>query len=180
METTTPTTVGIGNTVRVTTTIVESSTARRRVVRGSSSNNGAVDLKFTRRAIVATLANYDNNRHVSLVQDNSLVPTPLMDNNGECIKFLIAPMLDNNDNANNEVHEFEALISDLLPLLPFEKKDCANVFCIDGNNISNNIFTYKDCGDQLFRLNVYTCAITYYEAALNCVSSKFEVGGSRN
>lgn len=116
---------------------------------------------------------------MSLIQEKTLVPTPLMDNNGECIKFLIAPEFDNNDNAYNEVHEFEALISDLMPLLPFEKKDCTNVFCIDGNiNISNNIFTYKDCGDQLFHLNDYTCAITYYEAALNCVSTKFEVGGA--
>jgi tetratricopeptide (TPR) repeat protein len=186
----TPSTVGIGNTVRVTTTIVESSTARRRVVRGSS-NNGAVDLKFARRAIVATLPDHDNNNNnnngnnnghvVSLVQENTLVPEPLMDNNGERTKFLIAPMFDNNDNADDEVYEFEALISDLMPLLPFEKKYYGGTNIVGGvGTCDNNISTYKNCGDKLLRLNDYTCAITYYEAALNfnCVSTKFEVGGT--
>lgn len=137
-------------------------------------------MKFARRAIVATIPDNNNNNNkdngnnnntglVSLVQENTLVPEPLLDNKGERTKFLIAPMFDSNDNADdNELYEFEAKISDLMPLLPFENNEYGG----------NNIFTYKDYGDQLLRLNDYTCAITYYEAALNCVSSKFEVGGT--
>lgn len=171
--------IRIGDTVRATTTINASSAIKRRVVR-DSSNNGTVALKFARRAIVATIPDNNNNNNkdngnnnntglVSLVQENTLVPEPLLDNKGERTKFLIAPMFDSNDNADdNELYEFEAKISDLMPLLPFENNEYGG----------NNIFTYKDYGDQLLRLNDYTCAITYYEAALNCVSSKFEVGGT--
>jgi tetratricopeptide (TPR) repeat protein len=69
-----------------------------------------------------------------------------------------------------QVDECEANASDLCPLLEFEGEVGA------GNGMEGDIFLYKNCGDALFRLNDYTTAISYYEAALDSVSSAYEVG----
>lgn len=38
--------------------------------------------------------------------------------------------------------------------------------------------SYKDYGDQLLRINDFTCAVAYYESALHFVSSKIDIGGT--
>lgn len=116
---------------------------------------GDDSLEFARRFVVATPP--DDKGCVSLVQDD-LAPTSLLSSG----RFLIAPM----NSEANQVEECEADVADIMPLLEFE----------EGAGKEGDVARYKECGDQLFRLNDYTSAISYYEAALHLVSSKFEVG----
>ncbi|KAL3822992.1 hypothetical protein ACHAXA_008132 [Cyclostephanos tholiformis] len=141
----------IGSKVRVTSKIAIDRPGPKR--RGDG-----VTLTFARRSIVATLP--DDDGRVSLVQDD-LSPIPLTREG----RFLIAPMF---ESAGVQVDECEADASDLLPLLAFE----------DHRDCGDDIADYKDYGDKLLSLFDYTCAISYYEAALNLISTKIEVGGT--
>jgi hypothetical protein len=118
---------------------------------------GDVILTVAHRSIVATLP--DDDGRISLVHDD-LAPAPLARRG----RFLIAPMF---NSVGAQVREGEAVASDLLPLLAFEDRDCGD-----------DVAAYKDYGDQLSRLSDYTCAISYYEAALSFNSSKVEIGGT--
>ena len=141
----------IGRTVRVTSKVVIDPPGPKR------HGDEGITLTVARRSIVATLP--DDDGRISLVQDN-LAPAPLTLGG----RFLIAPMF---KSAGVEEDECEAVASDLLPLLAFEEREC-------GDDVDD----CKNCGDQLLRLNDYTCAISYYEAALGLVSTKVEVGGT--
>ena len=117
---------------------------------------------FTCRAIVATISG-DNT--VSLVRDD-LAPVPL----GRVGNFIVAPLF---NSVGRSVEECESSVDDLIELLPFEDKS--------GNEIADSLATaekvelYKSRGDQLLRLNDYTCAAAYYEAALSFIASKSNV-----
>ena len=145
--------ISIGSTVRIKSKVIVSRPKR-----------SDITLTICRRAIVATSP---DNGNVSLVVDD-LAPTPLQSSN----KFIIAPIF----KSKNEDEEVEVPISDLIPLLGFEKEDKPT------NNNTDDIDVlvqqYKDYGDQLLRLNDYTCAISYYEAALHLVSTKVDIGGT--
>jgi len=140
----------IGSAVRFTTRVVIDP-------KPGPKRRGDVILTVAHRSIVATLP--DDDGRISLVQDD-LAPAPLARRGG----FLIAPMF---NSVGAQVHECEAVASDLLPLLAFEDRDCGD-----------DVAAYKDYGDQLLRLSDYTCAISYYEAALSFNSSKVEIGGT--
>jgi len=118
---------------------------------------------FTCKAIVATISG-DNT--VSLVRDD-LAPVPL----GRVGNFIVAPLFN-----GRSVEECESSIDDLMELLPFEDKS--------GNEIADSLSTaekgelYKNRGDQLLRLNDYTCAAAYYEAALSFIASNVSIGGT--
>jgi hypothetical protein len=141
----------IGSTVRVTSRVVIDPPGPKRL------GDDGTTLKVARRSIVATLP--DDDGRISLVQDD-LAPAPRVGGG----RFLIAPMF---RSAGVHVDECEAVASDVLPLLAFEERGC-------GDDVDD----CKDCGDQLLRLNDYTCATSYYEAALGLVSTKVEVGGT--
>lgn len=140
----------IGSFVRVTSQVVLDP-------KPGPKRQGDVILTVARRSIVATLP--DDDGRISLVQDD-LAPAPLACKG----RFLISPMF---KSVGLQVQDCEAVVSGLLPLLAFEGRDCGD-----------DIATYKDHGDQLIRLNDYTYAISYYEAALSINSLKFEVGGT--
>ena len=148
--------ISIGSTVRIKSRVIVSRPKR-----------SDITLTIARRALVATSP--DNNGNVSLVVDD-LVPTPLQSGN----KFIIAPVFNSKGEEDEEV---EVPVTDLILLLDFEKEDAPS-----NNNTNADINTkvqqYKDYGDQLLRLNDYTCAISYYEVALNLVSTKVDIGGT--
>ena len=120
---------------------------------------------FTCKAIVATISG-DNS--VSLVRDD-LAPVPL----GRVGNFIVAPLF---NSVGLSVEECESSVDDLMELLPFEDKS--------GNEVSDSLSTaeevefYKSRGDQLLRLNDYTCAAAYYEAALSFIASNVSIGGT--
>lgn len=140
----------IGSAVRFTTKVVIDP-------KPGPKRRGDVILTVAHRSIVATLP--DDDGRISLVHDD-LAPAPLARRG----RFLIAPMF---NSVGAQVSEGEAVSSDLSPLLAFEDRDCGD-----------DVAAYKDYGDQLSRLSDYTCAISYYEAALCFNSSKFEIGGT--
>ena len=140
----------IGSAVRFTTKVVIDP-------KPGPKRRGDVILTVAHRSIVATLP--DDDGRISLVHDD-LAPAPLARRG----RFLIAPMF---NSVGAQVSEGEAVSSDLSPLLAFEDRDCGD-----------DVAAYKDYGDQLSRLSDYTCAISYYEAALFFNSSKFEIGGT--
>lgn len=127
---------------------------------GAGYRIGRDDLLISRRSVVALPE--DDRGCISLVQDD-LQPIPLVGRDN----FLISPMI---KSAGTQVDECEAVFSDVMPLLEFEEAE--------GVAISNDcgIALCKEHGDQLFRINDYTWAISYYEAALSFVSSTFDVG----
>lgn len=162
----------VGNTVRISCKVsVVSSNGRK-----TTSNNDEYSTRIlSRRAIVATLPEEGNaNGICSLVQDD-LAPRPLVHGTR---KFLVAPMF-----TSVGVEECEMDTSDVRELLPFEQAEFGeggggNVDLQD-DSILSRVEQYKGYGDELLRLGDYTCAISYYEAALGLVSSKFDnVGGS--
>lgn len=71
----------------------------------------------------------------------------------------------------------EVPVTDLIPLLDFEKEDIPTNNKTD-DDIDTLVQQYKEFGDQLLRLNDYTCAISYYETALHLVSTKVDIGGT--
>jgi len=148
--------ISIGSTVRVKSKVIVSRPKR-----------SDITLTICRRAIVATSP--DDNGNVSLVVED-LAPTPLQSGS----KFIIAPVLKSKAGEDEEV---EVPVTDLIPLLDFEKEDAPT-----NNNTNADIDIlvqqYKDYGDQLLRLSDYTCAISYYEAALHLVSTKVDIGGT--
>mmetsp|Transcript_22529 Transcript_22529/g.47466 ORF Transcript_22529/g.47466 Transcript_22529/m.47466 type:complete len:448 (+) Transcript_22529:129-1472(+) len=156
--------LAIGSTVRVTRKIVIAKPGRKR----RSQEADSLTVTVACRSIVAMLP--DDNGNLSLVNDG-LAPVPI---GGE---FLIAPTL---NNEGSDVNECEAAASDVMPLLEFEQHDhMKDVASSTKDNIRALVHKYKGYGDQLFRLDDYTCAVSYYEAALHFVSSKFgEIGGT--
>jgi hypothetical protein len=140
----------IGSAVRFTTKVVIDP-------KPGPKRRGDVILTVARRSIVATLP--DDDGRISLVQDD-LAPAPLARRG----RFLIAPMF---NSVGAQVHECEAVASDLMPLFAFEDRDCGD-----------DVAAYKDYGDQLLRVNDYTCSISYYETALSFDSSKVEIGAT--
>lgn len=151
----------VGSSVRVTSKV---SVAPK----PGPKNNAPRSIVVARRSIVATLP--DDTGCISLVQDD-LAPEPLR----RMGKFLIAPMF---LSVGVEVKECEAMASDVMPLLEFEQVDhTEEVAAIE--EVTILVQKFKDYGDQLFRLNDFTGAISHYEAALHFVSSKFnEIGGT--
>lgn len=123
---------------------------------------------FTCRAIIATISSGE--KSVSLVRDD-LAPVPL----GRVGNFIVAPLF---NSVGRSVEECESSIDDLMELLPFEDSE----IIADSESLSTaeKVELYKSRGDQLLRLNDYTCATAYYEAALNFIASKSNVsiGGS--
>ena len=115
------------------------------------------------RAVVATAA--DDGGRVALVHDG-LAPVP----RGGAGTFRIAPPF---AGARAAATECEAAAADVAPLLDFERDD-EDGACNDETSDAL-IRKFKDYGDQLLRLKDYACAISYYEAALNCVSSDDQV-----
>lgn len=150
--------LGIGSTVRFTSKVL----LPQKVGAGQRQRAVCDVLTIARRAVVATLPDENERGCISLVQDD-ITPSPLIGRGS----FLIAPMI---NSGSAQVDECEANASDLCPLLEFEGEVGA------GNGMEGDIFLYKNCGDALFRLNDYTTAISYYEAALDSVSSAYEVG----
>ena len=148
--------ISIGSTVRVKSKVIVSRPKR-----------SDITLTICRRALVATSP--DDNGNVSLVVDD-LVPTPLQSSDD---LFIIAPTI---KSKNEEDEEVEVPVTDLIPLLDFEKEDKPSNNNTDDIDIL--VQQYKDYGDQLLRLNDYTCSISYYEAALNLVSTKVDIGGT--
>ena len=116
--------------------------------------------KFRCRAIISD----SEGNTVSLVRDD-LAPVPL----GRVGNFLIAPLFHGVGNSVEEC-ECDDNPDDLSELLPFE----------DESGGETTAEEYKSRGDQLLRLNDYTCAAAYYEAALSIIASKSNVsiGGS--
>jgi len=154
----------IGSTVRLTSINIldtPKSVPKRRT-------QGVSTLSVACRSIVATLP--DENGCVSLVQDD-LAPAPLL---GRMGKFLVAPIF---NSVGVEVNECEAAVSDLKPLLAFEQDDDTTNITDNAQDMGSLANSYKGYGDQLLRLHDYTCAISYYEAALHFVSSKVAVIG---
>mmetsp|Transcript_17650 Transcript_17650/g.35269 ORF Transcript_17650/g.35269 Transcript_17650/m.35269 type:complete len:364 (-) Transcript_17650:1066-2157(-) len=145
-------------------TLAVGSTVRIRDGGGGKKKN-----PFTCKAIVATVSG-DNT--VSLVRDD-LAPVPL----GRVGKFIVAPLFNSVgiNSVGRSVEECESSIDDLMELLPFEDKS--------GNEIADSLSTaekvefYKSRGDQLLRLNDYTCAAAYYEAALSFIAN-VSIGGT--
>lgn len=138
----------------------------------SSSSTDNIVITVARRSIVAMHS--DDTEYLSLVMDD-LAPIPL---NGRKEKFLVAPMF---NSVGVEVRECEALACDVSPLLEFEQEEhnMLDDTIATTNNAQELVQKYKEYGDQLLRLNDYTSAISYYEAALSFVSSKFDnVGGT--
>jgi hypothetical protein len=151
----------VGSAVRVTS---EVSVAAR-----PGSKNALRCMTVARRSIVATPP--DENGFISLVQDD-LAPEPKA---GRERRFLIAPLF---NSVGVEVQDCEVTASDVMPLLEFERCDHPRGDS-GGDDASALARQFKDYGDQLFRINDFTCAITHYEAALHLVSSKFDdIGGT--
>lgn len=144
--------LGVGSTVRLTSKIL----LPPKVGAGARAVRDV--LTIARRSVVAT---EDERGCISLVQDD-IIPTPLAHRG----KFLITPTI--NGGSAQEVDECEADVSNVSPLLEFEQ--------VEGGSIEGDIALYKGYGDQLFRINDYTWAISYYEATLYSVSSTFDVG----
>lgn len=144
--------LGVGSTVRLTSKI------RLPPKVGAGTRAVREVLTIARRSVVAT---EDERGCISLVQED-IIPTPLAGTS----HFLIAPTI--NGSSAQEVDECEADVSNVSPLLEFEE--------VEGASIEGDIALYKGYGDQLFRINDYTWAISYYEAALYSVSSTFDVG----
>ncbi len=121
---------------------------------------------FTCRAIIATISSGE--KSVSLVRDD-LAPVPL----GRVGNFIVAPLF---NSVGRSVEECELSIDDLMELLPFEDKNADS----ESLSTAEKVELYKSRGDQLLRLNDYTCAAAYYEAALSFIASKSNVsiGGS--
>lgn len=153
----------IGSTVRVSSKVVVPPKP------GPKRRGGGGDiLNVARRCIVATLP--DENGCISLVQDD-LAPAHLPRRG----KFMIAPMF---NSVGVEVKECEVEASEVMPLLAFEFEEGNHKEVIDvADDAQTIVQRYKEHGDQLLRLNDYTCAISYYEAALHSVSSQFDVIG---
>lgn len=122
---------------------------------------------FTCRAIIATISSGE--KSVSLVRDD-LAPVPL----GRVGNFIVAPLF---NSVGRSVEECESSIDDLMELLPFEDNE---IVVSESSSTAEKVELYKSRGDQLLRLNDYTCAAAYYEAALNFIASKSNVsiGGS--
>ena len=123
------------------------------------------------RAIIATIC--DNT--VSLVRDD-LAPVPLGRVGDKTFKdFIVAPLF---IGVGRSIEECESSADQLVGLLPFE---------VDRNGHFNKITKstsdklleqaelHKSHGDVLLRLNDYTCATSYYEAALSLISSRSNV-----
>ena len=104
---------------------------------------------------------------IYVVQDD-LAPVPLFGDS-----FLIVPTVSREDIMEDD--ECEVVMSDIMQLLDFEGQDKRKVED-DTQDTSILVERYKDYGDQLLRINDYACAISYYEAALNCVSSQAKIG----
>ena len=145
--------ISIGSSVRIKSKVIV-----------SRPKHSDITLTIARRAIVATSP--DNNGNVSLVVDD-LAPIPLQSGN----KFIIAPIFKKVE----EDEEVEVSVTDLIPLLDFEKDALITTM---PPSMDALIQQYKDYGDHLLRLNDYTCAISYYEAALHLVSTKVDIGGT--
>ncbi len=122
---------------------------------------------FTCRAIIATISSGE--KSVSLVRDD-LAPVPL----GRVGNFIVAPLF---NSVGRSVEECESSIDELMELLPFEDNEIADS---ESLSTAEKVELYKSRGDQLLRLNDYTCAAAYYEAALHFIASKSNVsiGGS--
>ena len=138
----TDSTIQVGNTFRVKTTV-------RLPPKQWKKRGGETIITVARRSIVATRP--DKSGHVSLIQDD-LAPVPL----GRRGKFLIAPMF---HSVGVEVKECEVVVDDLIPLLDFESDGKADD-ATNTEDISTLVQRYKDYGDQLLRINDYTCAIS--------------------
>lgn len=130
-------------------------------VRWLSNRQQGRTSKVSRRGIIATISDGDehNNNTMCSVILEELAPAPLAD------KFLIVPM--NNDAL--EESEFEVPVSEIEPLLSFERSSSNAVT----TTVDNDVTTYKKYADDLFKLHDYTSAISYYEAALHRISSNF-------
>ena len=120
-------------------------------------------LTVARKCIVSSV----DDGGISVVQDD-LAPVPLFGDS-----FLIAPTVSREDIMEDD--ECEVVMSDIMQLLDFEGQDNHKVED-DTQDTSILVERYKDYGDQLLRINDYACAISYYEAALNCVSSQANIG----
>ena len=83
-------------------------------------------------------------------------------------------------NIRTPPHESEELdevpLNELDHLLDFEVSESINKDGI-GSKVETNPTTWKERGDQLFRLCDFKCAIEMYEFALSC-GSKIEVGAT--
>ena len=135
--------VKVGNTFRVETKV-------QLPPKHWKKRGGNTIITVARRSIVATLP--DKSGHVSLIQDD-LAPVPL----GRRGKFLIAPMF---NSVGVEVKECEVVVDELTPLLDFENGDCKADDVTSNDDMSTLVQKYKDYGDQLLRINDYTCAIS--------------------
>ena len=135
--------IQVGNTFRVKTTV-------RLPPKQWKKRGGETIITVARRSIVATRP--DKSGHVSLIQDD-LAPVPL----GRRGKFLIAPMF---NSVGVEVKECEVVVDDLIPLLDFESGDHKADDATNNDDIAAFVQRYKDYGDQLLRINDYTCAIS--------------------
>ncbi|KAL9186593.1 hypothetical protein ACHAXT_005831 [Thalassiosira profunda] len=147
----------VGSTVRVASGVPVNRLGR---------SGGGIITPVSRRAIVATAPDTDG--RISLVQDD-LAPSPLKGRGN----FLVAPML---SSVGLEEEECEVKVEDVTPLLPFEREDHAEK--IDASDVNAQVEHNKGYGDQVFRLNDYTSAIAYYEAALSVCSTKYSTGGA--
>ena len=140
----------IGEEVRVDITVqVES--------RPPSKKRKSSSLALSRRALVAAVSC----EVVSVVKDDP-APIPLLDKQ----EFLIAPHF---VGAGKEVEECEVDASEIKPLLDFETK-------IQHGDKDARVL--KDFGDSMMRLNDFTMAVSYYEAALHRVSSQISIGST--
>jgi tetratricopeptide (TPR) repeat protein len=135
----------IGSTVRLSTKATIKSSEKHKMI--------------SRRGMIATLSDADDESKMCTIILENLVPAPLLG------KFLIAPPLSCSD---AEDFEIEVPTSEIQSLLPFE-------YCVAEDNMvhysDSDVSRIKEYGDELFKLHDYTNAISYYEVALYLISS---------
>jgi tetratricopeptide (TPR) repeat protein len=144
----------IGSTVRIASTVLAKSALHNR--------NHHETRSISRRGLLATINDGDREKMTCTLILEDLVPTSLSGS------FLIAPCFNNGKSI--EESEVEVPASDIMPLLSFEHSTT--------EEMANDVTKFKEWGDQLFKLHDYTRAISYYEAALQHISSNFTNVGS--
>jgi hypothetical protein len=117
-------------------------------------------VKSTCRAIVATLQ--DEKSACLIIEEIS--PRPLAQT-----RFLISPRSIPYKSQDGEDSEFTVAMDQIQELLAFETDNASP----DENSIN----TWKERGDQLFRLGDAASAVPYYEMALN-LSTHVDIGGT--